>query len=196
MTIWRMQEAFVPGNTIVPMTAIGRDWHQLASQPPPEWALVADPQRLWLVVRHALASHPHPHAGPGDWREGLWQHDVAELFIAAADRRCYLEFNLSPRGAWWFARFSAARERGPDGARPEARIAAATQGDGNWSAALGISLDFLKQELGWPHGTAANVTFILNSPEQRFFSACNLGAGDPDFHRPQSFRPIDWQDLP
>ncbi len=196
MTIWRMQEAFVPGERELPMAAIARDWHQLAGQPAPEWALATDPQRLWLVVRHAAVPHPHPDAGPGDWREGLWQHDVAELFLAAADRRRYLEFNLSPRGAWWFARFSAARERGPDGSRPDVRVAAAAQADGTWSAALGIPLDFLKCELDWPHGPAANVTFILHSPDQRFFSASDLGGGNPDFHRPQRFRPVEWQDRP
>lgn len=196
MTIWQMQKAFVPQAMCPPMIAIGQDWHGTACRPPAELALVADPDCLWLLARHATPAKPHPDGQPGEFLEGLWQHDVAELFIAAADRMTYLEFNLSPVGAWWFAGFVAPRQRAADLPLPQVRTEAFAHGDGGWAAAIGIPLDFLKQHVGWGPDCTLNVTFILNSPDQRFLSATTLGDGDPDFHRPGHFSTIEWQDLP
>lgn len=196
MTIWRVQKAFAPQAIRVPMTAIGRDWYGAACSPPAEVALVADPDYLWLLAQRIRPARPDPDGNLGEFREGLWQHDVAELFIAAADRKGYLEFNLSPRGAWWFARFSARRVRVAGHPLPEVRTAAFPHANGGWAAALGIPLDYLKQHVAWGTDSTINVTLILNSPDQQFLSVTDLGAGDPDFHRPQHFAAIEWRDLP
>ena len=196
MTIWRVQKAFEPQGVNVPMATIGQDWHGAACSPPAEWALVADRDCLWLLARHAAPAQSHPDGRPGEFLEGLWQHDVAELFIAAADRMTYLEFNLSPMGAWWFAGFAAPRQRAAVLPLPQVRTEAFTHADGGWASAIGIPLDFLKQHVGWGPDSALNVTFILNSPDQRFLTASDLGDGDPDFHRPGRFSAIEWQDLP
>jgi hypothetical protein len=36
-----------------------------------------------------------------------------------------------------------------------------------------------------------NATFIIDSPQQRFLTATDLGAGTPDFHQPERFPVID-----
>jgi hypothetical protein len=196
MTIWRVQQAFVPQGVSVPMTAVSHDWHGNACSPAAEVALVVDPACLWLLARRASPARPDPGARLGDFREGLWQHDVAELFIAAADRQRYLEFNVSPNGAWWFAGFAAPRERIAEHCLPEIRTEAFAHAAGGWAAALGIPLDFLNQHVAWGPDSALNVTLILDSPDQRFLTATDLGHGAPDFHRPERFSAIEWQDLP
>jgi len=196
MTIWRMQKAFVPDGIHVPMSAIDHDWHGAACSPPAEVTLVADPDCLWLLARRASAARPDPNANLGEFREGLWQHDVAELFIAAADRKRYLEFNLSPSGAWWFAGFSAARERVTGHPLPQVRTLAFPHANDGWTAALGIPIDFLNSHVAWGPDSSLNITLILNSPDPQFLSAAALGAGDPDFHRPLHFSALEWRDLP
>jgi len=196
MTIWSVQEAFVPQRVRIPMIGMDRDWHGAAFSPAAEIALVADSDFLWLLARRLSPARPDPKGKPGELREGLWQHDVAELFIATPDRERYLEFNLSPSGAWWFAGFYAPRVRVAEHALPQVRALAFPHAEAGWSAALGIPLDFLKQHIAWGPDSTINVTLILNSPDQQFLSVADLGAGDPDFHRPQHFAGIEWRDLP
>ena len=42
----------------------------------------------------------------------------------------------------------------------------------------------------------ANVTFVLNSPEQRFLTAADSGGGEPDFHRPERFPQLVFREMP
>jgi predicted amidohydrolase len=56
------------------------------------------------------AADLHPKSRPGLFMPGLWEHDVAELFIAHPGGR-YFEFNLSPNAAWWSCEFKAPRVR-------------------------------------------------------------------------------------
>lgn len=187
MIIHRINQPLSAASPGVPMAELGSDWFGRPVDPPAHFALVRDPQSLWLLAAHGRPARPHPDAGAGEFREGLWQHDVAELFIASAARDAYLEFNLSPLGAWWFSAFRGPRLRDPAIRPPRVRTHAECLADGGWRAALGIPLDFLEATVGPPDTAAMNVTMILESPGQRFLSATALGAGEPDFHRPQRF---------
>jgi len=169
-----------------------RDWHAARIEPPARYGLVEDLRHLWLLAAHDRPGSPHPDAQEGDFQEGLWRHDVAELFIAAEDGR-YLEFNLSPRGAWWMAAFDAPRHASPLPHLPAVRTHAAEPAGGGWQAALGIPLEWLRHHIGWGPASRANVTLILESPEQRFLSAADLGGGEPDFHRPDRYPAIHRQ---
>jgi anaerobic selenocysteine-containing dehydrogenase len=72
-------------------------------------------------------------------------------------------------------------------AMPEVATFAELAPDGSWLAAMAIPLDLLRARLDFGPTTGVNVTMILGSPEQRFFSAAALGPGEPDFHQPQRF---------
>jgi hypothetical protein len=52
---------------------------------------------------------------------------------------------------------------------------------------MALPLDLLKARLDFGPETRANVTFILETPAQRFLTAAPLGQGEPDFHRPRLF---------
>ncbi|RYD48822.1 MAG: hypothetical protein EOP83_25990 [Verrucomicrobiaceae bacterium] len=122
----------------------------------------------------------------------LWKYDVAELFLTDPTSGRYFEFNLSPNAAWWSCEFTAPRQRAEetDIAFPDVTTYAELAPDGGWVAAMSIPLDLLEARLNFGETTKLNVTFILDSPEQRFLSVANLGEGEPDFHRPERFSPV------
>ncbi len=156
--------------------------------PPAGYALVADPLRLWFIAARAAPAQIHPRARPGEYQADLWKHDVAELFLAGPGGR-YFEFNLAPNGAWWSCEFTAPRVRAEDCeiAFPEVATFADLAPDGGWLAAMAIPLNLLRARLDFGPETTGNVTFIIGSPNQRFLSACPLGAGPADFHQPARF---------
>ncbi|MDX1680103.1 MAG: hypothetical protein R3242_05155 [Akkermansiaceae bacterium] len=166
------------------------DWHGKALQVPAQFGLVEDPGHLWLVAARDQAAAPHPKAGAGDFQAGLWRHDVAELFVAEASGERYLEFNLSPTGAWWLEHFRAPRQASPLEVLPQVLTHGSPPGRPAWSAALGIPLDWLREIIGWDADSRLNVCLILDSPGQHFLSACDLGEGEPDFHRPWNFEKV------
>ena len=73
---------------------------------------------------------------------------------------------------------------------PDVRTSAEANSD-NWRARASIPLSWLENNYGFSKSTFLNACFILNSPDQIFVSAGNLGDGDPDYHRPKKFPPLD-----
>lgn len=121
-------------------------------------------------------------------------HDVAEFFLTDPTTGRYVEFNLSPNGAWWSQSFSAPRVPDGQGLVPGVETFAELAPDGGWVAAMAIPRGFLESELKFGDSSRLNVCFILGSPEQRFLSAANLGGGEPDFHRPERFSRLVFKD--
>ena len=197
MTIFTSAQPLQWGELDVPMLGLEKDWHGALLQPPAAYSLAMDAQRLWFIAYHRKAALLHPLARPGLFQAELWQHDVAELFLADPVSGRYFEFNLAPNGAWWSCEFTAARVRAEemDIAMPEVATFADMAADGAWLAAMAIPLDLLKARLNFGVGTLGNVTMILGSPDQRFVTATDLGSGDPDFHRPERFSALKHADL-
>lgn len=189
MTIFTSPHPLVWGELDVPMLGLDKDWHGKPLQPQAAFCLAMDDQRLWFVAHHRKPASLHPGARPGEFQSGLWEHDVAELFIA--DPKCgrYFEFNLAPNGAWWSCEFTAARVRAEeiDIAMPEVATFADMAADGAWVAAMAIPLDLLRARLDFGARSRLNVAMILKSPEQRFITATKLPGEEPDFHQPQWF---------
>jgi hypothetical protein len=88
--------------------------------------------------RGALDAIAVPPPGPAQRLDGLWRHTCCEVFVGHAGGPDYLEYNLSPSGAWAAYAFSAYRvpaappvvdapavtvARTAEGLRLEARIA-------------------------------------------------------------------------
>jgi len=157
-----------------------------------------DARRLWFIAHHRKAADLHPQARPGMFLAELWRHDVAELFLADPVSGRYFEFNLAPNGAWWSCELTAPRVRAEetDIAMPEVATFSDMAPDGAWIAAMAIPLDLLRARLDFGPQTRANVTFILDSPDQKFVTAADLGAGEPDFHRPEKFPQVVFAQLP
>ena len=170
------------------------------------------PRLAWSVcscARHLCSGDgPHPfmvfssegevrfdfsRCGPCEFAEALWRYDVAELFIKDAHSDRYLEFNLAPNGAWWSAEFVGPRVRACTEDIPIVGVKtySKTSADGYWQAAASIPLSFLKSDFSFGQGSRVNVTFIVDSPEQKFLSIAALPGAKPDFHQPEYFKEVE-----
>lgn len=186
------------GELDVPLIGATKDWFGHPLTPAAGYALVADPLRLWFIATHPQPARIHPAARPGKFTPELWKYDVAELFLHHTPTGRYFEFNLSPNGAWWSCEFTAPRVRAEqvDIVFPEVATFADIDAEGRWVAAMAIPRDLLVARLDFGPETHANVTFILNSPDQQFITVADLGHGEPDFHQPARFPRIDLRPKP
>jgi len=198
MTIFESTRPLVWGELDVPLFGLAQDWHGARVEPAAGFALVMDAKRLWFVANHRRPATLHQQGRPGKFQAELWRYDVAEMFLADPRSGRYFEFNLAPNGAWWTCEFTAPRVRAEevDIAMPEVATFSELAPDGSWVAALAVPLDLLRARLDFGPDTRANVTFILETPQQRFLSASDLGAAEPDFHRPQHFAQVAIVPLP
>jgi hypothetical protein len=198
MRIFTSVEPIEWGALDVPMLGLERDWFGKALEAPAGFSLVMDAERLWFIAHHRKAAALHPQARPGRFQAELWRHDVAEWFVADPVSGRYFEFNLAPNAAWWSCEFTSPRVRAEEAdiAMPEIATYADIAPDGAWVAAMAIPLRFLKARLDFGPASRVNVTMILESPDQRFVTATDLGEGEPDFHRPDRFSEVVFTPLP
>lgn len=198
MTIFTSPKPLIWGELDVPLFGLQKDWHGGSLEIAAGFSLVSDSERLWFIANHRQPARIHPKARPGGFLAELWKYDVAELFLADPASGRYLELNLAPNGAWWTCEFTGPRMRAEavDIAMPDVATFSEMSPDGSWLAAAALPLDLLKARLNFSQETRINVTMILNSPEQKFLSACDLGAGEPDFHQPGKFGQVRFTPLP
>lgn len=146
----------------------------------------------FLVSQEGTPGLNHPDSRSGHYQSELWKYDVAEFFLLSSDKNRYLEFNLAPNGGWWSSGFCAPSIPAPGEPLPIPNVQ--TSGEVNrdgWRARASIPLSWLQKNYGFSKSTCLNACFILNSPDQIFVSAGNLGDGNPDYHRPKQFPPLD-----
>jgi hypothetical protein len=190
MRFFQSESPLAWGELDLPVLGMTSDWHGRALDPPLGFAVAADHSNLWFVATREAPAICRPGSEPGAFTEGLWEWDVAELFLADPASGAYLEFNLAPNGAWWAAKFTAPRVRA--GAQPDFQGAVSAHweeiSDSAWCAAIRVPLGFLENAVGFGPQTTANATAILNSPHQTFHSAAKLPGEEPDFHQPARFR--------
>jgi hypothetical protein len=122
----------------------------------------------------------------GGFVEGLWNNDLAECFLLDRRTGCYTEYNLSPRGAWWAAAFTAPRVRAePQPGESDFGVKVETAWDAEgWTGRMELALpthaDF-----------ALNFTAVVMTPQvPGYFSLAPLGGARPDFHRPGEWLPV------
>jgi hypothetical protein len=198
MTVFTSSQPLVWGELDVPLFGLDKDLYGVPVPVPAAFSVVLDPRRLWFVANHRQPALIHPQARPGAFLAGLWQHDVAELFLADLDSGRYFEFNLAPNGAWWSCEFTGPRVRADEAeiAMPEVATFSELSPDGSWLAAMAVPRDLLEARLDFGPRTCMNVAMILESPEQRFLSAVPLAGAVPDFHQPGRFSKIVFTPLP
>ena len=126
----------------------------------------------------------------GQYTEGLWEHDVAELFINNPNTGKYIEINIAPNGAWWLMLFTAPRQRDPhfvtDTFTLTPKVQQSKQGG---QISLTIPHKLLHSLLGSTN-YHYNVCFILGESPRQYMSLNQLNSKQPDFHRPDEFATI------
>lgn len=166
---------------------ISSDWCGETIIPAASFQIINVADQLVFSASRPASASILPQARPNEFTPELWRYDVAELFLLDPSSGHYLELNLAPNGAWWACWFTSPRT--PKFRQPSFAdfVPSHNTNANSWQASLTIPLHQLP-----PLDTARyNVTFILDSPEQRFLTAFPLGQGEPDFHRPQHFQPLD-----
>ncbi|MFC7337361.1 hypothetical protein ACFQY0_09260 [Haloferula chungangensis] len=196
MHLFRSKQPLEWGALDLPLLGISTDWEKKAIDSPAAWSLATDEERLWFIASHGKPAKLHPESRPGKFLPELWTYDVAELFLADPGSGRYLEINLAPNASWWSCDFAGPRQRASaDGeAIPEVTTHAELDPGGGWVAAMSIPLDLLRARIDFGESTRANVCFILNSPNQRFLTASELGGEIPDFHQPERFPKLTFVD--
>ncbi|MFA5506199.1 MAG: hypothetical protein WC314_15920 [Vulcanimicrobiota bacterium] len=166
------------------------DWFGEVSPWNPEFSLEVKNGTLHYTFRVAKAAYCDDSLRPGSFVEGLWEKDVAELFLGGPGE-FYQEINISPSGAWWSATFKGYRERIRAVEFP-AQIEHHRTPD-SWSVSFSAQVKDLE---GWqnlaPDEFRVSPTAILYGPEPSFF-AWNWDPdlkSEPDFHRKDLFKPL------
>ncbi len=171
--------------------AFPRDWNGARPHAPATFTLAVDPERLYYVAGCAQAPDYDAALTPGAFAAGLWQRDVAELFIGIEGSPAYRELNLSPGGAWWSCAFSGYRQAAGGVAAPAAGVETLCKvSAAGWVAALAVprAAVFPGGEIG--RRTTLNVCMIVGGRDRRYL-CWRPAAGRPDFHLPACFAPIE-----
>ena len=181
----------------VNLFGVEKEWGGAKLASPLAFSLAVDKEYLWFIVAHQKAAMIHPQARPGAFLPELWKYDVAEFFLLDTKTDKYLEFNLAPNGAWWSAVFTSprVRESEEEVQIPDVASYADLSPDGSWLTAAAVPLYYLRDEFGFGEESMMNVSFIINSPEQKFVSAADLGTGEPNFHQPDKFKKVNFFQL-
>jgi hypothetical protein len=170
-----------------PHSRIENDWETKPVEAQASVALAVDPSSLHFSARVEGSAWHFEEARKGQFVDGLWQRDVAELFICdAKDPERYQEFNLSPQGAWWTCLFKAPRV--PEAFAPiEPNYVHSSILENAWSAAISFKLDDLAVNPAFEDSARLNVCAILGQEPREYLSWSNLGGETPDFHKPEKF---------
>ncbi len=156
------------------------------------------PTQWVFSVNVQAAKSKQSIAQPNEYKEGLWEQDVAEWFIANPANGRYVEFNLAANGAWWLMAFSKPRQRIENFsanfltniAEKEKIKTSSSQQEQSWSAELCIPKKLLVEILDegdWTYNVCFIVSDVSNKSQKRYMSLNSLSSLDPDFHLPGEF---------
>ncbi len=165
---------------------INKEWYGQHIVPPYEYSFNLSAQGLTFRAARKAAALVHPDGKCGAFQPELWRYDAAEFFITTADGKNYMEFNLSPNGAWWAALFCAPRQIAPgfENWEPQGIVAGGTSTAEGWSCEALIPTAVLKEAGIAPECCKLTAAAILQSPEQVFLTTALPCDTQPDFHRP------------
>ena len=138
---------------------------------------------LLIQVEAPFYDDPHPGGFVGSL-EGLWEHEVVEVFVAHASGAPYLEVELGPHGHHLVLTFSGVREC----VRRGLPIEYAASHDGSlWRGRAVVPASYLPPA---PH--RVNAFALHGAGAGREYLLWSLLPGDqPDFHQPARFPEVD-----
>lgn len=147
---------------------------------------------LKIEIDAPFHDDPPPPLPPGRC-DGLWNHEVVELFLVGASH--YVELEFGPHGHFLGLEFSAVRQR----SRDDLRIAFETErmvvGERpRWRGLATIEASELPHPVLAANGFAVHGAGAIEGSERRYLAAYPTGSvGDeaPDFHRPDRFPSVD-----
>ncbi len=140
--------------------------------------LCLDPTHLVVNVDAPFHGDPPPGPPPGS-TDGLWEHEVVEVFLVGAGDD-YLEVELGPQGHYLVLRLRGYRNV-VDRHLPLA-FAAAISGS-RWRGEARLSRSYV------PAGELRGNAFAIHGAgaERRHLAAHSVGGERPDFHRIAAF---------
>jgi hypothetical protein len=157
----------------------------------PEFVFASDGQRLLFGLRSQTAA-VCTDTPAGRFISGLWEHDVAELFIMDRDGIAYQEINLSPTGAWWTMKFSSERKADLSNFNMPRRVETFSRcGNSSWCSAIAIHLSELSISFDPGIATRANVAAIIGKSPRHYFSWCLFESEAPEFHATRDFEGVE-----
>ena len=116
----------------------------------------------------------------GDFVEGLWNSDVAELFLFSPLTSTYQEFNFAPSGAWWSCVFNDYRQRADlQPLVPQPHIKK-TSTKTSWSVEVTIPRESVLVAERLQESLCVNIAVILGG--DNFYSLNADQRREPDFH--------------
>lgn len=167
---------------------ISTTWDGAPLPPDEHVSLLLDRRGDQLRIRVDAPYHGDPPPlGPPRTTDGLWEHEVVELFLSGAEERIavrYLEIEMSPHGHHLTLAFDGLRRR----SGPPLTIEHRARIDGSrWQGEALVALALLP--LG-PHRLGA---FAIHGPagERDHLSLVASTGPSPDFHDPAVWAPAD-----
>ena len=174
----------VPPSSLSQHWRIDRLWNGDAAEPD-EWVVVdftRHDQCLRLQVDAPYYGDAPPTLEPGPL-DGLWEHEVVELFLLAEPDR-YLEIELGPHGHYWVLKLAGRRQ--VQQARLPIRYQAEIKGH-RWQARGEIPWAYL------PEGVCRGNAYAIHGEgtQRRYLAYYPVPSPVPDFHRLEHFGPLD-----
>ncbi|MEN9844976.1 MAG: hypothetical protein RIS36_123 [Pseudomonadota bacterium] len=169
----------------LPRECRGTDWYGTPLPTSLSWSVALDSESLWFVC--ALPGGERSLASHGEFFEGLWEGDVAELFIKSPSGE-YQELNVAPSGAWWSVTFDAYRVRRTLPIRPNLRYISTTISAGEWSVVAAFSR--ASMEISVTDQSLLHVSGMWYREQPSFLSSCPPQDLAPDYHLPECFQPV------
>ena len=146
-----------------------------------------------LVLRWdlALAAAACVPDSPPGWRDGLWEHDVVEVFLAPPESASgrYVELEAGAAGHWLALAFGGVRQRAAEWRGIDVSVSSRVA-DGRWQGRLEVPREPLEAWVGPPpwHGL---VTAVTGPPGSRtHLTWPRLPGAQPDFHQPEAWRAL------
>lgn len=125
----------------------------------------------------------------GDFVEGLWNGDVAELFIMDEDAK-YQELNIAPSASWWSMTLGSYRERLSNPKRPVPTLMECALSEGEWEVVASFRRDSLEVPL--TPRSRIHVAGMWYRPEAVYLSSNAPLGVDPDYHRVDCFQAVSF----
>jgi hypothetical protein len=140
------------------------------------WQLTWTREHLLVEVEAPYYADPPPAVPPGSC-DGLWEFEVAELFLVGPEQR-YLELELGPHGHYLLLPLEGVRKRaGP----PQPLIYRAEIHGDRWRGSAQLPLRSL------PEPIVSYNTFAIHSHPRVYLAHHPVGGDKPDFHRIDHF---------
>lgn len=167
------------------MDVFETDWFGNTSEFKVSYALAVDPDSIIFIAAADKIPNLHPDSDAGEFIEGLWKYDVAEIFFGYSDAS-YHEFNLDANGAFWSQYLVHYRKRSEQhNFNPKMIKTISLPCRGSWKAAIQISNACFKEL-----PSSVHISFILHSNKEIYYSS-KPGRSEPDFHNSNCFEAID-----